>query len=115
MVGPQCQGGADLALVNTSIVDTRDTTPMAAVMVECRFDHMRLHSNVAHAGCYGSANVVQPPRLHGCPQTQIKLLFAAAKVRKSGVSAIAEQLVPVASPRHRFDDCQCCRWQNDPV
>src|SRR5262245_7556389 len=64
MRSPQIQRGGFLGLIAGSIVDACNTALVAGHVVQNGLDHVRLYSDLRHAGCYGSPQIMNDPGRH---------------------------------------------------
>src|SRR5262245_65205354 len=99
MVGPLLERGCHLCVVTRAVVETGNAFAMTAIVIEARFDHVRLDADVGHLGRSTSAQVVKTPFLDGVAELAIELGLETVPAGEAGAGAVAEKVVAVR-PRH---------------
>src|SRR5215831_2771609 len=90
-----------------AVIDTGNTGPKAGCVVKHRLDHVRCDLELAHAGRYGSPQVVVDPGLElvaGGLQARVQCRLALAPAGEGAIVRTTENMLLVRAPIPTTED-----------
>src|SRR5690349_21654515 len=102
MIGPALQCTPHLVGILCALIHSRYPTAMVGVVVEDRFNVVRLYAEFAKLCCAGAPKIVETPR--GDPDALIQFRLGSIPILVALL--IAEQKLRRIASRLALDDCQ---------